>query len=91
MQFLLFWHHREQRNVSDSLSVFSVELFALLLALLLNGKIPAGALQSSLLPVSHPAMEGFLLLSLEIYLCNAWLTHNQCTSFAVIVSVNCPE
>ena len=65
MQFLLFWHHREQRNVSDSLSVFSVELLALLLALLLNGKIPAGALQSSLLPVSHQAMEGFYFFLLK--------------------------
>ena len=68
MQFLPFRHHRdEQRNVSDSLSVFSVKLLALLLALLLKGEIPAVALQSSLLPVSHQAMDkGFLLLSLEI-------------------------
>ena len=87
MQFLLFQHHREQRNVSDSLSVFFVELLALLLALLLKGEIPAVALQSSLLPVSNQVMDkGFLLLSLETYLCNAWLTHNQCTSFAVIVN-----
>ena len=53
-----------QRNVSDSLSVFSVELPALLLTLLLKGEIQAVALQSSLLPVSNQAMDkGFLLLS----------------------------
>ena len=64
MHFLLFRHHREQRNVSDSLSELSVELPALLLALLLKGEIQAVTLQSSLLPVSLQAMDkGFLLLS----------------------------